>query len=147
MEDLIYFLVFIIIGGISIVSKIVTHQKNKSNFTGGKVPLKQTPVKKHSFAGVLEAIQEAIDPKPVPVVKKQVIKKSPQKQGNHKKALIEEEPTQIAKVEPAPEQGDTTYDQPISESSYKSLGAALQENKKFAFVCHEIFGKPKALED
>ena len=64
MEDLIYFLAFIVFAGISIVSKVVGYQKNQNKLTGGAVPQKQTPAKKTLIETLQATIQEAINPPP-----------------------------------------------------------------------------------
>ena len=156
MEDLIAFLAFVIFAGISVVSKIINAKKKQDNFTRLSVPVKKTvaPHNNHSGQKIRQSLQQ-YSAMPTKTAQKQQSSSASRKafletrhEMQKKESLIQEEPENIEPKEPqsVPEVPPLL---PIETpaSSYSSIADSLKANRKFAIVCHEILGKPKALED
>jgi hypothetical protein len=142
MEDLLAFLAFVVFAGISIISKIVAAKKKQDKLTGALKPVtkkRQAPPPKPVKQKVRQNLQQ-YSVKPVAA--------QPEQKQQPKKSLIQEEPVPVTQPEPELV-SELIPPLPVetSASSYLSIADSLKANRKFAIICHEILGKPKALED
>lgn len=143
MEDLIYFLIFVIFAGISIISKIVNAKKKQEENSFTKLAnMLSTPPPK-----TVATTRKVVSPQQKPVSASITNNQTPQtKKQNEmladKKALIPEE--EIAQLS---NESEMTPISDIGEYPQSSFADSLKENRKFAIICHEILGKPKALQD
>ena len=150
MEDLLGFLAFAVFAGISIIARIMNSKKKEGVFTGGVTPQKKLVPKKRQAPAtaskpikqkVNQALQQYAAKPPAPPEQKPFLETH--HEMTKKKSLIQEEPEPAAKPKPASPPLPVETPAP----SYLSMADAIKSNRKFAIICHEILGKPKALED
>lgn len=144
MEEILSIVFLIVFGIISIISKIVTAQKKQKNFAS-QAPIKPKPMKPTLKAVQKKSLATAAAGKPV-----QLAKPQPRAMAN-KKALIPEDETPEAPppVETAVSEPKSPIDNFIMETEIGTnkdfFADKVKANKKFAILCHEVLGKPKAL--
>lgn len=146
MEDLIPFLLFVAIGGITLISKIVEFKKKAASTTPVKPPAREPAIKSllTDFINEITSTPKVTPQQPPPLLKKKSKPSQPKK--DQRKSLIPEESSALPPphLPATAEIKDSIIDSEIG--SDKPLGLdALKNNRRFAIICHEVLGKPKAL--
>ena len=154
MDDLISLIFFVVVGVISIIAKIVNSKKEKDALLVRKVPV---PGK------IMRKTQSQLSSVPSVTAKSTLQNNSQWRlsesngtpvnqstQQKQKESLITEEEEVAKTAEPQSEPILITEENKIAETAigtqHNSVAQSIKKELKFAVICHEILGKPKALQ-
>ena len=149
MEDIIPVMLFVAIGAISLMKKIVESKNKASASVVAKTPRK-APAKFPLLADFINEITsspQVTQKKATPQLKK--VTKSAKLKADPRKSLIPEESSTLSSPPPLPFAAKIKDSIADSESGKdKPLTVdVLKNNRRFAIICHEVLGNPKALRD
>ena len=134
------------VGAISLINKIVGFRNKASSTTS--VPLadgKREESLLSDFLNEVFSAPEAVSPaivKPSP----QKITKPAKPKVDPRQSLIPEEAAPPPPLPPSAKIKDDIVESEIGSDNPLSVDL-LKSNRRFAIICHEVLGKPKALRD